>query len=58
MEMHDTLTTSKNRLNGLDDILRGIPIINRLFGLAIPTPRIESWTPAVLADDAFTDPDL
>lgn len=58
MKMQDTLTTSKSRLNGLDDLFQGIPIVNRLFGLTIPIPRIESWTPAVLAGDALADPDL
>lgn len=58
MEMQDTLANATVRLNGLDDLARGIPIINRLLGLAIPIPRIERWIPDVLAGDAFADPDL
>lgn len=58
MDSHDTLASPDHRLSGLNDLVRGITIVNRLLGLAIPIPELKAWTPDILAGDAFADPDF
>ena len=57
VDTQDTLASAKLRLNGLTDLIDGIPIVNSLFGLAIPVPPLVHWTPDVLAGESFADPD-
>ena len=57
MDAKDTLACPNTRLNGLDDLVRGIAIVNRLFDLTIPSPRLKNWTQEVLAADTCADPD-
>ena len=58
MDATDTIACPRNRLNGLDDLLRGILIVNRLFDLAIPIPSLSNWAPEGLAPDGCADPDV
>lgn len=57
MDMKDTLATPKKRVEGLDDFVMGVPIVNRLLGLAIPVPTMNCWSPVVLGEEDFSDPD-
>ncbi len=57
MNAEDTLACPTNRRTGLNDLIRGIPIVNRLLGLTIPMPSLGNWTPEVLAADDCADPD-
>ena len=53
----DTLASAELRLNGFKDLTDGIPIVNALFGLAIPVPALFHWSPNMLAGEKFADPD-
>lgn len=51
--MSDNLATAAQRAERYDDLVAGVPLANRLLGLAIPAPSPQHWRPeALLAPEA------
>jgi hypothetical protein len=53
----EDLATAEGRRQGLEDLVRGIPIANERLGLRLSLPSGMNWDPAVLARDVSAAPD-
>jgi hypothetical protein len=54
----ENLATAQGRRQGLEDLVRGIPIVNERLGLRLSLPSGMNWDPAVLASEVSAAPEL